>query len=133
VRLAAAAAQGGSLFSGFGEDLGYLAARVTGNVTELDRVNKEIQKLQAADDGFGVVDLFMSDTQISERLAAFKKYREQLLEEQTGMTAEARKAAEEAAAQVKAVDDARQQAALSSERAYSEALRQVRDGRLKAV
>ncbi|MBN0091619.1 hypothetical protein JTL65_33460, partial [Pseudomonas aeruginosa] len=65
--------------------------------------------------------------------AAFKKYREQLLEEQTGMTAEARKAAEEAAAQVKAVDDARQQAALSSERAYSEALRQVRDGRLKAV
>ncbi|MFU6095958.1 hypothetical protein ACM7PA_30820, partial [Pseudomonas aeruginosa] len=84
VRLAAAAAQGGSLFSGFGEDLGYLAARVTGNVTELDRVNKEIQKLQAADDGFGVVDLFMSDAQISERLTAFKKYREQLLEEQTG-------------------------------------------------
>ncbi|HBO4546350.1 tape measure protein [Pseudomonas aeruginosa] len=133
VRLAAAAAKGGSLFSGFGEDLGYLAARVTGNVTELDRVNKEIQKLQAAEDGFGLVDLFMSDAQISERLTAFKKYREQLLEEQTGMTAEARKAAEEAAAQVKAVDDARQQAALSSERAYSEALRQVRDGRLKAV
>lgn len=92
---------------------------MTGNVTELDRVNKEIQKLQAAEDGFGLVDLFMSDAQISERLAAFKKYREQLLEEQTGMTAEARKAAEEAAAQVKAVDDARQQAALSSERAYS--------------
>ncbi|WP_425327676.1 tape measure protein [Pseudomonas nitroreducens] len=133
VKLASAAAEGGSLFSGFGQDLGYLAARLAGNVVELDRVDKEIQKLEAADNGVGLLDLLYTDEQIKQKLTAFKAYREQLLEQATGMTAEARKVAAETAEQVKTVEDARRAASLSSERAYSDSLRAVRDDRVKAT
>ena len=132
VRLAAASAKGGSLFAGFGQDLAYLAARVAGNVSEFDRVDKEIQKLEAADNGFGLLDLLYTDEQIKQKLAAFKAYREQLMTEATGLTSEARKAAEDTANQVKAVDDARHAASLSAERSYIDSLRALRDDRAKA-
>ncbi len=133
VRLAAAAAKGGSLFAGFGDDLGYLAARLTGNHSEFDRIEKEIQKLEAADNGFGVLDLLYTDEQIKEKLAAFKAYREQLITEMTGMTAEARKAAEDAANQVQTIEEARRSASLASERSYIDSIRQLRDDRVKAI
>ncbi|WP_054911040.1 tape measure protein [Pseudomonas sp. NBRC 111135] len=133
VRLAAAAAQGGSLFAGFGDDVGYLATRLTGSVSEFDRVNKEIQKLEAADDGFGLLDLFYTDEEIKQKLAEFKAYREQLDTQLTGMTADARKAAEEASAQVEAIEQARYAASLAANRGYLDSLRQLRDDRVKAV
>lgn len=133
VKLAAAAAEGGSLFAGFGDDLGYLAARVAGNVDELSRVEKEIQKLDAADKGVGMLDLLYSDEQIKQKLEVFKAYREQLLTQMTGLTTEARKAAEDGAQQVQAIEEARRSASLAAERSYIDTIRQLRDDRVKAV
>lgn len=133
VKLAGAAAEGGSLFAGFGDDLGYLAARISGNVDELSRVDKEIQKLEAADNGAGLLDIFYTDDEIKQKLAEFRDYREQLVTAMTGMTTEARKAAEDMTTQVQAVEDARHAASLAAERGYVDSLRQLRDNRVKAV
>ena len=131
-KLAAVAVQGGAEFAGLGDDIGYLAARLAGNVTELDHANKEIAKLQAADNGVGMLDLYMSDEAIKKSLKEWQDYRDKLLEQQTGMTADARAAAEETSKQVQAVDDARRAAGLSLERSYIESLQSIRDQQVDA-
>lgn len=98
VRLAQGAVKAGAATAGVGDDMAYMAARIQGNITELDRVNKEIEVLEAsAGDNFGILDLYRSDQYIEEKLKEFKEYRKKLLEEATGMNEEMRKKAEEQA------------------------------------
>lgn len=96
ITVAQAAATGASNLAIFGKDLGYIAARITGNVDEISRADKEIEKLQAAADGVGILDLYMSDEQIAQKLAEWKAYRQMLLDQQTGMNDELRGKGEEA-------------------------------------
>ncbi|MCO7558059.1 tape measure protein [Metapseudomonas otitidis] len=132
VRLAQGAVKTGAAAAGVGDDLGYMAAKLAGGVTELDRANKEIAVLEAsAGDNFGMLDLYMTDEAIEEKLQAFKDYREQLIEQATGMNAEMRKKAEEQAEFEKRVDDARHQASLKAEQAYVTSMRNIRDQRVK--
>lgn len=85
VTLVGITAQGASGFVSFADDLGYIAARAAGSVSDLDRANKEIEYLQAASEGFGLLDTYMTDKQIAERLAAWTRYRDQLTQEITGL------------------------------------------------
>ncbi|WP_170832328.1 tape measure protein [Pseudomonas sp. 1D4] len=132
VRIAESAVRVSSAAVGTGDDLGYMAARLAGGVTELDRVNKEIEWLEAsAGDNFGMLDLYMSDAAIEAKLKEFKDYREKLLEEATGMNEEMRKKAEEQAESEKRIEDARHQASLKAEQAYITSMRNIRDQRVK--
>tara|TARA_R100000541_G_scaffold301_30_gene1715 strand:- start:6448 stop:8574 length:2127 start_codon:yes stop_codon:yes gene_type:complete len=105
VRVAEAAIKAGAGFVSFAQDLGYVAASLSNNVAEIDRANKEIEYLQAAADGIGVLDIYMSDEAINKSLAEWKAYRQQLIEVQTGITSDMKSAADQAA---KVSEDARQ-------------------------
>lgn len=105
-QIGAAAVEAGAWVATFGKDLGYIVARFTGNVDEISRADKEIEKLSAAANGIGILDLYMTDEQIAQRLKEWQEYRKALVEQQTGMTAEMQQAASQAAA---AADAARQQ------------------------
>lgn len=132
VRLAQGAVKTGAAAAGVGDDLGYMAAKLAGGVTELDRVNKEIEVLEAsAGDNFGMLDLYRTDEYIEETLQKFKDYREKLLEKATGMNEEMRKKAEEQAEFERRVEDNRIAASLSAENSYSKSLRNVRQARVK--
>lgn len=82
-------------FVSIGKDLGYITASLTGNVTELDRVDKEIEKIEAALNGFGMLDLIYTDAQLQVKLKEFQDYREQLMEQMTGLNKDARDKMEE--------------------------------------
>lgn len=112
-----------------GQDLGYIAARLTGNVDEISRAEKEIEKFQAAADGFGVLDLYMTDEQINEGLAQWKAYHAELLRQQTGFTEEQRKNAEESRKQQEAARDAE----LAGNRQYVAELKRMQGETVKAA
>ncbi|KAB0549814.1 tape measure protein [Pseudomonas argentinensis] len=86
---------GVSNFVSIGKDLGYITASLTGNVAELDRVDKEIEKIEAALNGFGMLDLIYTDAQLQVKLKQFQDYREQLLEQMAGLSKDARDKMEE--------------------------------------
>ncbi|TLX54864.1 phage tail protein [Stutzerimonas nosocomialis] len=127
VKLAEAAIKAGAGTVKFAQDIGYVAARVSNSVTELDRANKEIEYLEAAANGFGILDLYMSDEAINKSLAAWRAYREQLLEQQTGLTTEMlflRDVAEAAAEEA-------QQRELASRSKHIGELKRLQDQQLK--
>lgn len=82
-------------FVGIGKDLGYITASLSGQVTEMDRVDKEIEKLEAALNGFGMLDLIYTDAQLKAKLKEFVDYREKLIQEMTGLNKQARDKMEE--------------------------------------
>lgn len=129
VTLVGLAAKGGSAFVDFGDDLAYVAARASGSVAEIDRANKEIEYLQAAKDGYGVLDLYLTDKQIAERLAAWKDYRDQLNKQITGMAEGLGAVAEKAAAQ----EEDRRASDVESFSTYVEQLKTMRADQLKSV
>ena len=112
-----------------GQDLGYIAARLTGNVDEISRAEKEIEKFQAAADGFGVLDLYMTDEQINQGLAQWKAYHAELLRQQTGFTEEQRKNAEENRKQ----QDAARGAELAGRRQYAAEIKRLQGETVKAT
>ncbi|WP_192980738.1 tape measure protein [Pseudomonas sp. EggHat1] len=112
-----------------GQDLGYIAARLTGNVDEISRAEKEIEKFQAAADGFGVLDLYMTDEQINQGLAQWKAYHAELLRQQTGFTEEQRKNAEENRKQ----QDASRDADLAGFRQYTAEIKRLQGETVKAT
>lgn len=132
VTLAEAAAKATSSFVGFGNDLGYIAARITGNVDEISRADKEIEKLEAAANGIGILDLYMSDEQIAQRLTEWKAYRDTLVQQQSGMTKEAAAAAKEASDKVQQIERDQQAALLKAQREYSEEKKRIRDQEVAA-
>lgn len=115
-----------------GKTIGYEAARISGNLAEIDRAEEEIKRFQNAIDGIGIADLSFSDAELVVQLERWKKYRSDLIAEQTGMTEDARKAAEETAVQVQAIDDARRQSSLALETAYIGHLSRLRDQQVTA-
>lgn len=133
VKVASYVPKAGSAFVDYGKDLGYLAAAASGNIDELARVDKEIEKLKAsAGSNVGLFDLYMSNDGIAARLAEVEAYRQKLLEQRTGMTEDARKAAEELTVQVQAVEDARHDASLSAQKAYIGVMSKLRDQQVAA-
>jgi len=102
VRVAEAAIKAGAGFVSFGQDLGYVAASLSNNVAEIDRANKEIEYLEAAANGIGLLDLYMSDDAINKSLAEWKAYREKLIQQQTGMSREMKAIADAASAEAEA-------------------------------
>lgn len=134
VRLAQGGVKTGAAVAGVGDDLGYIAARLAGGVAELDKANKEIEVLEAAaGDNFGLVDLYMTDEMIERKLKEWRDYRERLIEEMTGLNADARKLVEEQAEFEKRVDDNRRQAGIRAEQAYISSIRNIRQQRVADI
>ena len=132
VTLAEAAAKAASSFVGFGNDLGYIAARITGNVDEISRADKEIERLEAAANGIGILDLYMSDEQIAQRLKEWKAYRDTLVQQQSGMTKEAAAAAQAASEMVQQIERDQQAALLKAQQEYSDKKKRIRDQEVAA-
>ncbi|OEO23098.1 hypothetical protein AX279_22500 [Pseudomonas sp. J237] len=88
VQLAAVAVDTAADVATVGDDLGYIAARIAGNVDEISRANKEIEVLKASANGFGILDLYMTDSQIARKLKEFEDYRAALLGQQSSMYGE---------------------------------------------
>ena len=132
VTLAEVAAKAGAGLVTFGDDLGYLAARVTGNVDEISRADKEIEKLKSAANGVGILDLYMSDEQIAQRLKEWEAYRDTLIEQQTGMTKEAAAAAQATADEVLRIERAQQEASLKAQQTYADQLSSIRNEQVSA-
>ncbi|MFD1699794.1 tape measure protein [Halopseudomonas phragmitis] len=127
VNLAALSVEAGSGVVTLGDDLGYIAARILGGVSDLDRANKEIQKLEAAANGWGILDLWLSDAEIERRLAAWREYRDALIEQQTGMSAELRAVAQQAEAEARELHDRQ----LADYRKYLSDLRTLQEQQIK--
>lgn len=112
-----------------GQDLGYIAARLSGNVDEISRAEKEIEKLEAALNGFGILDLIYTDEQLKAKLKEFQDYRAKLLEELTGVTEDQRKAAEQSRKDQQAVQDAE----MSDFRTYVGTINTLREEQIKVA
>lgn len=132
VTLAEVAAKAGAGLVTFGDDLGYLAARVTGNVDAITRADKEIEALKSAANGIGILDLYMSDEQIAQRLKEWEAYRDTLIEQQTGMTKEAAAAAQATADEVLRIERAQQEASLKAQQTYADQLSSIRNEQVSA-
>lgn len=129
VTLAEWSIKAGANVGTLGKDLGYIAARITGNVDEISRADKEIEKLEAALNGFGILDLIYTDEQLKAKLKEFQDYRARLLEELTGVTEEQRKNAEESRKQQAAVRDAE----LADYRQYTAEIKRLQGETVKAA
>lgn len=110
-----------------GQDLGYIAARVSGNVDEISRADKEIEKLTAAANGVGVLDLYMTDEQIAQKLKEWQAYRTMLVDNQTGLNDDLRLLGELAAG----VADAARQAEVDAQSKYIGELKVLQSQQLK--
>ena len=111
----------------FGKDLGYLAARLSGNVDEISRADKEIEKLSAAANGVGVLDFYMSDEKIAQKLKEWQAYRTMLVDNQTGLNDDLRLLGELAAG----VADAARQAEVDAQSKYIGELKALQVQQLK--
>lgn len=128
VRVAEAAIKAGAGFVSFGQDLGYVAASLSNNVAEIDRANKEIEYLEAAANGIGLLDLYMSDDAINKSLAEWKAYREKLIQQQTGMSREMKAIADAASAE----SEAAREKEISQRNQYISDLKTQQDRMVKA-
>lgn len=128
IRVAEAGARAGAGLAGVGDDIGYIGARLAGNVDELSRVDKEIEVLQASMNGLGVLDIYMSDEAIAQKLKEFQDYRTQLVAEMTGIKEDAGRIADEALTQAQQVqaDD------LASRRQWALDTKEVNEQLVKA-
>lgn len=113
----------------FAKDLGYIAARVSGNLTEIDRATKELEKFEAAANGWGMLDLYMTDERIERGVKEWRAYLNALLENQSGMNAELAFLADVAAA---AADAAREKE-VSARAKYIGELKAQQDLQIKAA
>lgn len=124
-------------FIQLGDDIGYFAARVTGNVSELDKLERELKGVQKQLDGgvdisgwdlIPVVGLWRhtigksSKEALEEQKKALEAQRESILEQQTGMTADQR----EAAAERKRIADEEVAARQAANRAHIGAMEKLR-------
>ena len=136
VKVVSLAAQGAAEFANFGDYLGYMAAKATGQLAELDRANKEIEMFQNAINGWGVADLKYTEAEQRAALAQWEAYRAHLIEQITGMTAEMQAAADEAVAiqeQQNKLQDELNQKHLSKYSSYIDQLKTLQDEQVKAA
>ena len=128
-QVAEAAIKAGAGTVSLAQDLGYIAARITGNVVEIDRAAKELEKFEAAANGFGMLDLYMTDEQIAKGLADWKAYYSALTQEQEGMNAETKLLADMAAQAQQAIREKE----ISDRRAYVAELKTLQDQQVDAA
>lgn len=127
--VAGAAIEAGAGTVSLAQDLGYIAARITGNVTEVDRAAKELAKFEAAAQGFGMLDLYMTDEQIAKGLADWRAYYAALTEEQNGLNEEMKFLSEVAAA----VADQARQNEIDARTKYIGELKTLQESQIKAA
>lgn len=109
--VAALSVKGAAGFAKFAESIGYNAAKITGNISKLDKVDKEIEQLKEAIANPGITSapmgflgslikgndaaLVRSKEQNEILLEDYQEYRSKLLQEIDGLSEDSRKAAEE--------------------------------------
>jgi len=113
-RIGAAAVEAVAGIGVLGNDLGYIAARISGNMEEISRADKEIEKLSAAANGIGILDLYMTDEKIEQKLREFQAYRKMLVDDQSGLNDDLRLLADIAAG----VADAARQVEVDAQTKY---------------
>lgn len=123
----AAAVEAAAGVASFGKDLGYLAARVSSNVDEISRADKEIEVLTAASNGIGILDLYMTDEKIEQKLKEFQAYRKMLVDDQSGLNDDLRLLSEIAAG----VADSSRQAEVDAQSKYIGELKALQGQQLK--
>jgi tape measure domain-containing protein len=129
IRIAAAAGQAAAELGEFGKWLGYSAAKISGQLSEIDHAEQEIKMYQNAIDGIGVADLFHSDEDLQKNLALWQEYRTKIINEMTGMSGEMTVVLDLAAA---AADDARQ-TEIDAQTKYLGELKTLQDQQLNAA
>lgn len=128
-QLAAAAASAAAGTVDIGKDLGYIAARVTGNIDEIDRARKELEYFEAAANGFGLLDTYMTDEQINKGLQEWRAYLKALTDEQAALNGQLSALNTEAASEA---DKARQQE-LDARSKYVGELKRLSDQQVTAA
>ena len=131
VKLAAASAEGGSGVVGFTDEFAYSLAKLTTGVSEFDRVDQELKRLRSAKSGTSILDAWMSDKDIDEKIKEFEEYRKKLELELHGISEDAQKAYREQSENDKVINDARREASLLAERSYAESLKSIHADRVK--
>ncbi|WP_236234876.1 tape measure protein [Pseudomonas tohonis] len=82
----------------------YSVARLFGQISEVDRAEQEIRRLENAIEGVGVLDLLYTDDELKKKLKEWQDYRAKLIKEMTGSTEEERKLQEQRNADTKAAN-----------------------------
>ncbi|WP_268798029.1 tape measure protein [Pseudomonas huanghezhanensis] len=123
-----------------GDDIGYMAAKATGQVSPLEKVEKDINAAKEALKGFNISTLFTADDDtivnmlyskesLEAKLKEFEAYRAKLLEEATGLNAEQRTAQQTAVKDAATANDQRAEA----DRKRVEQLKKTQTDLLKAA
>lgn len=68
-------------FVGGIDEFDYLRRSLSGSITELQRIDQEISRLQAAKDGVSFLDIWMSDEDIDKSLKQYQEARKQILDQ----------------------------------------------------
>jgi tape measure domain-containing protein len=123
-----------------GDDIGYQAAKLTGQVSPLDKVERDIKAAEEALKGFNVTTLFTADDDtilnmfyskaaLEKKLQEFKAYRAQLLEQAKGMAAEQVAAQQDGQKSEVSVDEQK----LNDKRTYFNSLRDLQKDALAST
>lgn len=81
LKISGALAASPSKFVGTVDEVDYFQRKLSGSVTELQRVDQMISRLQSAKNGLGVLDLWMSDEDIEKSLESYQDYRKKLMDQ----------------------------------------------------
>lgn len=123
VGVAAAAANAASEFADLGKRAGYFAAAISGNVTDLDRIEQEIRDIQRSLDGWTLNDLIYSDDELRARLATLQAEKARIIREQSGLSQEQQQVQEQANTAAETLEKARAEAL----RTHAKELKKARD------
>ncbi|WP_447590178.1 tape measure protein [Aquipseudomonas campi] len=132
-KIAALAIEAGAGFVRAGEQIGYLMAQVAGNVDELTKAEKQIEFFKAALDGFTLNSLLYSEEELKQNIKAWEDYRDKLLEQQSGMSKEARDIAEKAEKEKQEIDKKFKEESLAAGWKWAADMQAVNDQVLKAA
>lgn len=126
-----------------GDDIGYMAAKATGQVSPLEKVEKDINAAKEALKGFNISTLFTADDDtivnmlyskesLEAKLKEFEAYRAKLLEQATGLNAEQAAAQQAARKQADSIQELREndnrQAVTRLKKSQTELLAQTKKG-----
>lgn len=133
VQIGSAGVQAAASLGHAGKEIGYGMAAITGNVSELDAVERKIERVNKAINSMILFRPgrhgFMTDNQLREELASLEAEREAIIDVMTGTTEAQRQAAEQQQADLKAAQE--KEAALR--RKYVNDLKQHTTDAVKAV
>jgi len=116
-----------------GQQIGLWAAQFSGSATELDRVNHEIKELEKVRSETGLFDslasMFFEDGELDSKITELRRYRQQLIEQQSGLNAELEFLADVA----NAAAEAARQSDINSRVQYVARVKGIQDDYVKAA